>query len=161
VSELGLTLVGLGIAVGIIGVVVPVLPGGILVWAAIAVWAVNVQVPEGWAVLAVSTLAIGATQVLRYVIPARRLRASGVPRASLAVGLIAGIAGFFLIPVVGLFLGFPVGIYLGERYRLRSHRRASDSTRAALKNLGLSILIELAGVLVAAAAWLVVVVATA
>jgi uncharacterized protein len=161
VSELGLYLVGLAIALGVVGVVIPVLPGGLLVWVAVVVWAVKVQEAAGWAVLAVSTLAIGATQVLRYVLPARRLRDSGVPRASMAVGLAVGIVGFFVIPMVGLFLGFPVGIYLGEWYRLRSHRLASDSTRTALKNVGLSILIELAGVLVAAAAWLAAVIATA
>ena len=160
-SEFELSLVGLAILVGIIGVVVPVLPGGLLVWAAIGVWALTVQEPAGWVVLGVSTVAIGATQVLKYVVPARRLRESGIPRASLAVGLTAGIAGFFAIPVVGLFLGFPAGIYVGEWYRLRSHRLASNSTRAALKNIGLSMLIELAGVLVAVAAWLLVVVATA
>ena len=159
-SELGLFLVGLAIVVGIVGVVVPVLPGGLLVWAAIVVWALKVQELAGWAVLGVSTLTIGATQVLKYVVPARRLRDSGVPHASMAVGLVAGIAGFFLIPVVGLFLGFPVGIYVGEWCRLRSHRLAADSTRAALKNMGLSILIELAGVLAAAAAWLAVVIAS-
>lgn len=160
-SELGLYLVGLAILVGVAGVVIPVLPGGLLAWVAIAVWAVQVQDAAGWAVLAVSTLAIGATQVLKYVVPARRLRDSGVPRLSMAVGLAAGIVGFFVIPFVGLFLGFPVGIYVGEWYRLRNHRLASDSTRAALRNVGLSILIELAGVLVAAAAWLAAVIATA
>jgi len=161
VSELGLLLVGLAIGLGIVGVVVPVLPGGLLVWGAVVVWALNVQKAAGWVVLAVSTLAIGATQVLKYVVPARRLRDSGVSRASMAVGLVAGIAGFFVIPLVGLFLGFPLGIYLAEWYRFRSHRLASESTRTALKHVGLSILIELTGVLVAAAAWLVVVVATA
>jgi class 3 adenylate cyclase len=38
VSDLGLILVGLAIATGIVGIVVPVLPGAMLAWAAIAVW---------------------------------------------------------------------------------------------------------------------------
>src|SRR3954466_14947913 len=42
VSELEVVIVGLAIATGIVGVVVPVLPGSLLVWAAIAVWALAV-----------------------------------------------------------------------------------------------------------------------
>ena len=39
-STLGVVLVALAIAVGLVGIVVPVLPGGLLVFAAIAVWAI-------------------------------------------------------------------------------------------------------------------------
>ena len=154
----GLALVGLAIVVGIVGVVVPVLPGGLLVWAAVAVWALTVRDTEGWLVLGIATVAVASTQVLKYVVPARRLQGAGVPRRSLAAGLVAAVAGFFLVPVVGLLLGFPVGIYLSEWRRLRSHRPALESTRAALRNVGLSILIELAGALVAGGAWLAAVV---
>ena len=40
-STLGVVLVALAIAVGLVGIVVPVLPGGLLVFAAIAVWAIG------------------------------------------------------------------------------------------------------------------------
>src|SRR3954447_20809816 len=43
----GLAVVGLLIAAGIVGVVVPVLPGAALAWAAIGVWAVAVGSPAG------------------------------------------------------------------------------------------------------------------
>ena len=158
-SDVGLVLVGLAIVVGIVGVVVPVLPGGLLVWAAVAVWAVSVNDALGWSILAVATVAVGSTQVLKYTVPVRRLRDSDVPRESIVVGVIAAIVGFFVIPVVGLFGGFPLGIYLWEWRRLQSGRLAWASTRAAIRNIGLSILIELAGTLVAAGAWLAAVLA--
>jgi uncharacterized protein len=160
-SALGLTLVGLAIAVGIVGVVVPVLPGALLVWAAVLVWALIVQEPEGWLVLGVSSVAIAATQVLKYVVPARRLRGADVAEISLVLGLIVGVIGFFIVPVVGLFLGFPVGVFVGELLRLGDHRGAWDSTRAALGNVLLSIMIELFGALVAGGVWLAVVLVTA
>jgi uncharacterized protein YqgC (DUF456 family) len=160
-SEVGLVLVGLAIGVGLFGVVLPVLPGAVLVWAAIAAWAVAVHEPLGWAVLAVATLAIASTQVLKYLVPARALDGLGIPLVSVVVGVAAAIAGFFLIPVVGLFLGFPLGIFAAEWLRLRSHRRAWESTRGALKYMGVSILIELTGALLAAGVWLAVVIVTA
>ena len=147
-------LVGVAIFVGIIGIVIPVLPGAILSLAAILIWSLEEQSATGWIVLAVAVLLIGASQVIKYIVPERRLRESGVPRRSMLIGVVLGIAGFFLIPVVGMFVGFPLGVYLSERQRLGTHDRAWTSTKHALRATGLSILIEFIGTSLAAAVWL-------
>lgn len=147
-------LVGVAIFVGILGIVIPVLPGAILSLAAILVWALEVQSPTGWTVLAAAVVLIGASQVVKYIVPERRLRESGVPRRSMFVGVLLGIVGFFVVPVVGLFVGFPVGVYLAERHRLGGHDAAWTSTKHALRATGLSILIEFIGTSLAAAVWL-------
>jgi uncharacterized protein YqgC (DUF456 family) len=56
-------LVGLAILVGLVGIVVPVLPGSILILGAVLVWALEVSTGTGWAVFAVATtlLVIGCT----------------------------------------------------------------------------------------------------
>jgi uncharacterized protein YqgC (DUF456 family) len=154
VSDLGLIVVGLAIATGIIGIVVPVLPGALLAWAAIAAWAIAVGGVTAWAVLGVATLAIGGAQVVKVLVPGRRLRDAGIPRRSIVAGLVLAAAGFFLVPVVGFFIGFPFGVYLEERRRLGGHDAAWDSTRHALRAMGLSILIELTATVLAASAWL-------
>jgi uncharacterized protein YqgC (DUF456 family) len=154
VSDVGLVVVGLAIATGIVGVVVPVLPGALLAWAAIAVWALAVGSTTAWAVLGIATLLIGGAQVVKVLVPGRRLRDAGVHRRSILVGLVLAVAGFFLIPVVGFFIGFPLGVYLEERRRLREHAAAWRSTREALRAIGLSIVIELAATVLAAGAWL-------
>lgn len=154
VSDLGLVVVGLAIATGIVGIVVPVLPGALLAWAAIAVWGLAVGSATAWAVLAVATLMIGGAQVVKVVVPGRRLREAGVPRRSMAAGVMLAVVGFFVIPVVGFFIGFPLGVYLEERRRLGRHASAWRSTREALRAMGLSIVIELAATVLAAGAWL-------
>lgn len=153
-SDAGVLLVGIAIAVGIAGVVVPVLPGALLVWIAIAVWAFAVGSSTAWAVLAVVTVVIGGAQVVKLLVPGRHLRNAGVPRRSIVVGLVLAGVGFFLIPVVGFFIGFPLGIYLEERRRLGPHAPAWQSTRQALRAIGLSMLIELSAAVLAAAVWL-------
>jgi uncharacterized protein len=153
-STTGLVLVGLAIAVGIVGVVLPILPGALLAWAAIVVWAVVVGSATAWVVLVIATLAIGLAQVVKVLVPGRRLREAGVPRASILAGLLLAIVGFFVVPFVGLFIGFPLGVYLQERRRLGEHEPAWRSTQEALRAIGLSIAIELAATLVATAAWL-------
>jgi uncharacterized protein YqgC (DUF456 family) len=154
----GLTvLIGIVIFVGILGIVVPVLPGAILSLAAILVWALVDRSATAWVVLAAAVVLIGASQVVKYVVPERRLRESGVPRRSMFVGVVLGIVGFFVIPVVGMFVGFPLGVYLSEWQRLKTHADAWTSTKHALKATGLSILIEFVGASLAAAVWLVAV----
>ncbi len=74
---------------------------------------------------------------------------------SLVVGLGLGIVGFFVIPVIGLVLGFVLGVFLAERVRLGSTEAAWSSTREALAAVGWSILIELGAGLLATAAWIV------
>src|SRR3954465_680471 len=91
---------GLLIAAGIVGVVVPVLPGALLVWAAIVVWAVAVGSATAWAVLAVATVLIAGGQVVKVLVPGRRLRDAGVVRRSILVGLVLAGVGFFVVPVV-------------------------------------------------------------
>jgi uncharacterized protein YqgC (DUF456 family) len=154
VSELGLVVVGLAIATGVVGVVVPVLPGALLVWAAIAVWALAVGSSTAWGVFAGATVVIGGAQVVKVLVPERRLRDAGVPRQSMLVGLALAAVGFFLIPVVGFFIGFPLGVYLEELRRQGRHASAWRSTRQALRAMGLSILIELSATVLAAGAWL-------
>ena len=158
-SDLGVVVVALAIATGIVGVVVPVLPGALLVWAAIAVWALVVASATAWTVLAVATLLIGGAQLVKLLVPGRRLRAAGVHRHSIVAGVVLGAAGFFLIPVVGFFIGFPLGVYLEERRRLGHHASAWNSTREAVRAMGLSIVIELSATVLAAGAWLAGVVA--
>jgi uncharacterized protein YqgC (DUF456 family) len=156
-SDAGLVIVGLAIAVGIVGVVLPVLPGALLAWAAIAVWALSVGSATAWVVLAIATLSIGLAQVVKILVPGRRLRDAGVPRASMLVGVLLALVGFFLVPIIGLFIGFPLGVYLQERRRLGQHEPAWRSTNEALRAMGLSIAIELAATSVATGAWLVAV----
>jgi uncharacterized protein len=97
---------------------------------------------------------VGGAQVVKLLVPARRLREAGVTRGSILAGLMLAVVGFFVIPVVGFFVGFPLGVYLGERRRLGRHASAWASTAEALRAMGLSILIELSATVLAAGAWL-------
>jgi len=147
-------LVAVGIAVGLVGVVVPLLPGALLVWSAIVVWGLTVGTATGWVVVGVATALIAAGQIVKYTIPRRRLRTDGVPNRSLIVGGLVAIVGFFVVPVVGVFMGFVLGIYASEVQRV-GPRMAWPSTRAALRAVGVSMLLELTATLLAAVVWIV------
>lgn len=152
-------LVAVTLVVAALGCVIPVLPGGFLALAAIALWAVVEQSLTGWIVLVLAALLILAGQVVKYVWPGRRLARSGVLARSILAGGLLGIVGFFVVPVVGLPLGFVLGIFLAELARTDGASAAWASTVEALKATGLSVLVELASVLLAGAVWATAVVA--
>jgi uncharacterized protein YqgC (DUF456 family) len=156
----GLILVAVAIAIGLVGVLVPLLPGTLLVYAAIAVWAFVEQNTVGWVVLGVVTAVLGASLLIKYLWPVKRMRAADVSPTTLAAGAVAGVIGFFVIPVLGLLIGFVLGVYLAELAHRRDQRRAWASTVHAVKGAALSVGVELAGGLLATAAWVVGVVLT-
>jgi len=152
-------LVALAIAVGLVGVLVPVLPGSLVVGAAILVWAIDRGDATAWVVLAVSEALLVAGAVVKYLVPGKRLQRAGVPPGTLLAGAVAGVVGFFVVPVVGLPLGFLLGVYLAEAGR-RGPGAAWPATVHAVKAVGLGILIELAFGILAAMTWALGVVLT-
>lgn len=153
-DTLGLVLVGVAIFVGLIGILVPLLPGSLLVFAAILVWALVEQTTIGWVTLGAATVLLGAALLIKYLWPAKRMKAAEVGTWSLVAGGALGIVGFFVIPVIGLVIGFVLGVYLAELSVRKNQRLAWTSTKHAMKGVALSILVELAGALLAAATWL-------
>ena len=152
--------VGLIIVAGLIGIAVPVLPGLLLVWAAVLVWASETQTTAGWVVLAIATALALSGFLLQYLLPGQRLRKAGVTTSTTVAGAALAVVGFFVIPIVGGFLGFALGIYLAERTKLDTHAAAWPSTKHALKAIGLSIGIELLTGLAIATTWVIGVVTT-
>ena len=145
-------LVALAIAVGMVGILVPILPGSVLVLAAILVWAWELGGATAWVVFGVAAVVLVAGGIVKFLVPNRRLKEVGIPASTQWIGAALGVVGFFVVPVVGLFIGFVLGVYLAEHRRLGA-QAAWPSTKHALKAVGLSILIELAAGVVATVVW--------
>ena len=156
-SALGLVLVGLVIAVGLVGILLPVLPGGLLVFGAIAVWAIIERSTVGWVTLGIAAALFVAAEVIKYTWPVKRMRAADVRMSILAIGAVCGLIGFFVIPVIGLLIGFVLGVFAAELVLRRDLRRAWVSTVHALRGVALSVGVDFTGALLSAIAWLVAV----
>lgn len=140
--------------VGLFGIVIPVLPGLLFVWAGVLLWAVTEGSALGWGVLAVATAIALAGAALQFLVPGQRMRHAGVATSTLVVAVAVGIALGIALPVVGFFVGFPLGIYAVQRARKQGHREARRSTVLALKAIGLNILIELSTAVLLIVLWM-------
>jgi uncharacterized protein YqgC (DUF456 family) len=153
-------LVGVAMLVGLVGVVVPLLPGTLLVLAAGIAWAALV-VDGGtgrWVVVAVMAALFVAGLVLKYVLPGRRL-AGQLPRATLLLGGLGALIGFLVLPPFGLLVGGVLGTYLAEVRRVGG-AEARRSTVQVLQAVGLGVLAELTAGVLMVGTWLVGVAAT-
>lgn len=148
-------LVAVVIAVGLVGILVPLIPGSILIFGAIAVWAYVEGTTVAWVTLGVATLVLAAALLVKYLWPMKRMRRADVRTFSLFIGAVLGVVGFFVIPVVGLVVGFVLGVFLAELTLRGNSRLAWASTVHAIKGVALSVGVELAGALVATMVWVV------
>ena len=153
-------LAGVLVVVGLLGIVIPLLPGLILVWAGALVWAASVHTTGAWVVLGLVSVMAALGMVLKYLLPGRRLQTGGVGTLTMAAGVVLAVVGFFAIPVVGAVLGFVLGVYLAELARLRSLAAAWPATVSALKAVGLGLVVELTTGLLMAGTWVIGVLTT-
>ncbi|MEO7060752.1 MAG: DUF456 domain-containing protein [Lapillicoccus sp.] len=141
--------------VGLVGIVVPLVPGLPLVVAATALWASERGDGRAWVIVGVAVVLYALGVVMRYVLPERRMRRAGVGTPTLLLAVVVAIVGFFILPVVGAPLGFVLGIFLAELARRRDRRVAWTATRSALAGVLTSMGIELAAGFAIVVAWVV------
>ncbi|MCC2320376.1 DUF456 domain-containing protein [Cellulomonas xiejunii] len=152
-AELDL-LVTVLVVVGLVGVVVQVLPGAFLVGGAVTLWGALQGTGLGWAVAVVAVVLTAAGQVVKYLVAGRHMQRSGVRSSTLVWGGVAGVVGFFVVPVVGLLLFFVGAVFLVEWLRARDVPTARRATLRALQATGLTILVELATAMLVVGVWL-------
>lgn len=155
-------LVGLVMLAGLVGIVIPFLPGIVLIWGAGVVWAIAGPGAGAWpwvAVLLMTGLGV-AGLVAATILPARRATEVGAPSWVLVAGAVGMIVGVFVIPVVGALVGWPVAVFLAELVRLRDARAAWGTTVSTLKGMGIGIGIQLAAGVAMIGVWLAAVTLT-
>jgi uncharacterized protein YqgC (DUF456 family) len=149
-------LCGLAILVGVAGTIVPVLPGSILIGASLLAWALwGGAGTTGWVVFGIGLVFVLAGMAASAVLTGRKLKEHSIPSRSVVVGLVLGVAGMFIIPVVGLFVGFAAGLLLSELQRTRAFGTAVASSWAALKATGLGMIVEFGLACLAASTWVI------
>lgn len=130
-------------AVGVLGIVIPVLPGLLIILGGTLIWALVEQSRLGWWLFAIAAVIYLVGVILQWAIPGKRMKMAGVQNSTLLIGVVVALAMGFVIPVVGLFLGFPLGIFLVSLARTRDGSEAVRATKHALRAVGTNILIEL------------------
>jgi uncharacterized protein YqgC (DUF456 family) len=140
--------------VGLVGVVVPVLPGLVLIAASGLVWALLDG--GGWVrwLTVVAMVLVGALgYAASWVAPGRSTKNAGTPDWVVLLGVAGMIVGFFVVPVVGAIVGGLAVVLVVELLRTRDLATAWASTWALVKGFGISTAISLLAGLTMIAIW--------
>jgi uncharacterized protein len=114
------------ILAGIVGTILPIIPGLLLAWAGPLVYGIDHGMSTvGWIALVICTILLVVGTYLGFRIPQKDAASEGLTIPDQLLALVLAIIGAFVIPVVGLAIGFVLGVYL---MRLR----ATGTTAAAM-----------------------------
>jgi uncharacterized protein len=146
---------GILLAVAAIGTVYPALPGSALAIVTLIAWAWIVGSPAAWTAAVIGSLIAVVGWSASAVLTGRKLKQQQIPKRSVLVAIVSAVVGMFLIPVVGLFVGFGAGLLLSELARRRDLRSALASSVETLKATGIGILVEFGMVCLAGSVWMI------
>lgn len=122
------------IVIGVIGTIVPLLPGIALVWAATLVWGLLTEFGAGGvAAMVVITGLAGAGVYLSVRIPQRTAAAEGLSIRGTLFGLLLAIVVGIVIPIIGIPVGFVLGVWI---VRIAETGDASAAFRSAVATTG-------------------------
>jgi uncharacterized protein len=153
-SPVGEVLIGLTMAIGIVGTLIPILPGLILIWGAGLAWTILDGADKThWILFSIMTIIFLIGIGLSFYLPARSAKNESSPKWTVAVASVLALVGFFVIPIVGLPLGFISGVFICHLAASRDFHRTLRTTGKTLKALGLSSLVQCMCGIAIAATW--------
>jgi uncharacterized protein len=140
------------IVLGLIGVVVPILPGILLIWLTILVYAFltgfQAITPFSFFILSLIALVTGTADIWMSLLGAKT---GGASRRSVLYGILGSLVGFvagsiFIIGgLVGAVAGYALGILLGEYQKRRDWNLALKASLGGLAGWGLATMLQLGG----------------
>lgn len=149
IYSIGTGVVILAFVVGLLGTVLPVIPGLIIVWLAALYYAAvvvgfDVFSPWVFALITLIGLVAGTSNIWLAALGAKT---TGASWRTLIVGFLGAILGtFFLpIPLVGTIVGYAAGLILSEYVRQGALRPALKSAFGGMVGWGISTAFEFGG----------------
>jgi len=140
---LGLTLVVM--VIGLVGIILPVIPGSILIFVAAFFYALlDGFQTVGWITLVVLGLLAAAATTADLWATSMGAKAGGASGWSILAGMVGGLVGLIFFSLPGSILGALLGMFLVEVLRVRDLRKAVKSGGGWLMGWLLSVILELA-----------------
>ncbi len=155
IEALVTVIAGLLLAVGVLGTIFPVLPGSVLTVGTLLGWAWALGSTASWTAGLIGVAFAVTGMSASFILTGRKMRREQVPNGPVLIGALFGVVGMFVIPVVGLFVGFALGLLLAELVRRRDPAAASRASWEALKSMGAGMVLEFLFASLAATAFVI------
>lgn len=137
------------ILLGLAGVIIPLLPGSLLIWLTVALYALAERANGLTAIdpvtFVVVTLIALITGLSDFWLPLLGAKVSGSSKRALLFGVIGSIIGTFVLPLLGSIAGYAIGILLGEYQKYGDWEKALRAGAGGLAGWGIATLLQLGG----------------
>lgn len=143
-------------AVGLLGLIIPILPGLVLIWLAGLGFGLiaGFGTLGGW-MFGIMTVLMLAGSLVDNLLMGVGARQGGASWMGIGLGLLAGIAGTLIFPPFGGLLTAPLAMFLYEVQRQGSVARVFQSLKGLAAGWGAGIVVRLLAGLVMIFLWLV------
>ncbi len=139
---------------GLVGVVIPVLPGlFIILGSAVGYGLVVGFGPLGLVVVSLHLVLVIASLVIGVLVPKREAERSGASKLSQLGGLVGAVLGFLFVPFVGVLVGALAGVVLVEYLSKGDWSAAWAATKGLARGFGKSALVDLGFAFMMLVAW--------
>ncbi len=139
-----LVITSLIMLVGLIGTVLPIIPGTILIFVGALLYAlVDGFQAVGWPTLIVLGVLTAVATTADLWVSSIGAKIGGASGWSVIIGLLAGLAGFVIFNLVGAIIGAVLGVLLTEIVRLGNLRQALKAGSGWLIGWVLSAVVQL------------------
>ena len=123
--------------VGLFGLIIPVFPGGVIIWlAALGYGLLNGFGTDGTIIFVLMTILMLASVVADNILMGANARKEGASWWSILIALAAGAVATILAPPFGGLVAAPLALYLAEYLRRRDPEQAMKVTRGLLLGCG-------------------------
>jgi len=140
--------------IGAIGILVPILPGTLLIWLAVLVYAIvegfQAIDPVAFTFITLIALITGTADLWLSLLGSKK---GGASWQAMLLGVVGSIVGFFLLgsllPIIGNLIGgivgYSVGVLIGQYIKNREWKIALKATAGGIIGWGIATIIQLAG----------------
>jgi uncharacterized protein len=137
------------ILIGLVGVILPILPGMLLIWLTVFFFYIAERAlgfaaidPISFGAITAIALVAGTSELWLPLLGARR---SGSSRRAMVAGMIGALIGTFALPIplVGTIAGYAAGVLLGEYQKHGEWERALRASAGGLAGWGVATLLQL------------------
>lgn len=135
------------VAIG--GIIFPIIPGSPVALFTMIAWAWILGSSASWStgIIAAALVLVGMSASL--VLTGRTMRRERIPNGPVLFAVLCAVIGLFIIPFLGIFIGFALGLFGAEYYRRRDVQAALKSSIEAMKAMGIGMAIELVCAMIA------------
>lgn len=134
------------IVFGLIGILIPMVPGTLLIWVAILIYVLGYSLDAVGALpFAIITLIALVTGSADLWLPLLGAGTAGASKRAMLLGIAGSLVGTLIAPLLGTVIGYAAGILLGEYHARGDWREAFRASVGGLAGWGIATAVQLGG----------------